>query len=64
LERSHPNHYKQKKSSAPICDIRGQISFRKKSKMSFPKYPHYKPSGVDWLGDVPNGKMPPLPFQP
>ncbi|MDF9828598.1 type I restriction enzyme S subunit [Ereboglobus sp. PH5-5] len=21
--------------------------------MSFPKYPNYKPSGVDWLGDVP-----------
>jgi len=21
--------------------------------MSLPKYPHYKPSGVDWLGDVP-----------
>ena len=21
--------------------------------MSFPRYPKYKPSGVDWLGDVP-----------
>lgn len=21
--------------------------------MSFPRYPHYKPSGVEWLGDVP-----------
>jgi len=21
--------------------------------MSFPKYPKYKPSGVEWLGDVP-----------
>jgi len=21
--------------------------------MSHPKYPHYKPSAVDWLGDVP-----------
>ena len=23
--------------------------------MSFPRYPKYKPSGVDWLGDVPEG---------
>ena len=21
--------------------------------MSFPRYPKYKPSGVEWLGDVP-----------
>lgn len=21
--------------------------------MSFPRYPQYKPSGVEWLGDVP-----------
>ena len=21
--------------------------------MSFPRYPHYKPSGVEWLGEVP-----------
>jgi len=23
--------------------------------MSFPRYPKYKPSGVEWLGDVPEG---------
>lgn len=23
--------------------------------MSFPRYPNYKPSGVEWLGDVPEG---------
>ena len=22
--------------------------------MSFPRYPKYKPSGVEWLGDVPD----------
>ena len=23
--------------------------------MSFPRYPKYKASGVEWLGDVPEG---------
>ena len=23
--------------------------------MSFPRYPKYKPSGVEWLGEVPEG---------
>lgn len=29
--------------------------------MSFPRYPKYKPSGVEWLGDVPtHWKVQPL----
>ena len=31
--------------------------------MSFPRYPKYKPSGVEWLGDVPEGwEVKPLKF--
>jgi type I restriction enzyme S subunit len=31
--------------------------------MSFPRYPKYKPSGVEWLGDVPEGwEVAPLKF--